>query len=294
MEATPTGVSRNVRTQADTAAIERSPVQGESSSPPASVEFDERLAARFRRALQEGDWWVSGEREQVVRLMVLLAMKPVPPDPFGLCPRYEELQRRFVGLAYSEDTDILMLEQAFLDLYCHLHGYDAPYTDEERRRVRETGGYLCHCGGIAPIIKAAPWIGPQTVSGDFGAGNGLQGLLLQALYPHRCTVQIEISSRLVEAGKVLQEWLGIERDRVSWVVGDVLEASPSGMDFIYLYRPVRPVGKGRRFYEHLASELCRERRPIVVFSVADCLRPFLGEGFEVFYADGHLTCYRRR
>ena len=32
---------------------------------------------------------------------------------------------------------------------------------------------------------------------------------------------------------------------------------------------------------------------VVIFSIADCLRGFLPEGFEEFYNDGHLTCYRR-
>jgi hypothetical protein len=250
------------------------------------------LLARFRDVLAESQAEPT-ESERYVRLMVLLAQKLPPPDPFGLYPHYGELHDRFLELARSPVADGTAVEESFLALYCHLHGYEVPYTAEERRRVQETGGYLSHCGGIAPIVKAAPWIGPETVSGDFGAGNGLQGLLIQALYPHRCTVQIEISSRMVQAGQALQRWLGIERDRVRWVVGDILDVSPAGMDFVYLYRPVRPVGAGRSFYENFARELGRERKPVVIFSVADCLGPFLPEGFEVFYGDGHLTCYRR-
>jgi hypothetical protein len=65
------------------------------------------------------------------------------------------------------------------------------------------------------------------------------------------------------------------------------------MGFIYLYRPVRPEGEGRRFYEMLATELARTRQDVVIFSVADCLRAFLPAELEVFYNDGHLTCYRR-
>jgi hypothetical protein len=131
------------------------------------------------------------------------------------------------------------------------------------------------------------------VLGDFGAGNGLQGLLIQWLHPHRRTVQIEISGRMVEIGRRLQEWLEIPEDRVEWVHGDVLDASPAGMDFVYLYRPVRPVGEGRAFYERFGRELGAATSPVVVFSVADCLGPFLPEGFEIFHADGHLTCFRR-
>jgi 16S rRNA G1207 methylase RsmC len=132
------------------------------------------------------------------------------------------------------------------------------------------------------------------VSVDFGAGNGLQALLLQKLYPHRRTVQVEISSRMVEAGKDLQQWLGIDEQRVEWVVGDVLDNAERKADFIYLYRPVRPEGEGRLFYEHLSSELNRADRKVVIFSVADCLSQFLSEHFEVVYGDGHLTCFRNR
>jgi hypothetical protein len=251
------------------------------------------LQARFREVLAES-YAEPTESERYVRLMVLLALQAPPPDPFGLYPRYGELHDRFLQLACSTVAKGAAVEQSFLALYCHLHGYEVPYTAEERRCVRETGGYLSHCGGIAPIVKAGPWIGPETVSGDFGAGNGLQGLLMQVLYPHACTVQIEISSRMVQAGQVLQRWLGIEPDRVRWVVGDILDASPAGMDFVYLYRPVRPVGRGRNFYEHFGRELSRHRKPAVIFSIADCLGPFLPAGFDVFYGDGHLTCYRRR
>jgi len=254
---------------------------------------NQRLVKRLSAVLGQSDW-EDGERDRYAQLMALVAEKDPPADPFGLYPRYGELRASFLDCAASPQPDGNSLETAFLNLYCHLHGYEVPYTPVERCRLRATGGYLSHCGGISPILKASPWIGPSSVVADFGAGNGLQGLLMQVLYPHRCTVQIEISSRMVEAGKVLQCWLGIEPERVRWVVGDVFDTSPAGFDFIYLYRPVRPVGEGRRFYEEFARQLSAVSRPVTVFSVADCLRPFLTKEFELFYSDGHLTCYRRR
>jgi len=158
----------------------------------------------------------------------------------------------------------------------------------------ELGGYWCHAGGLSPILKAGEYIGPDTVSADFGAGNGIQGLLLQKLFPHARTIQIEISSRMVAWGKELQKWLGIDPGKVEWVVGDVLEYSPRGIDFIYLYRPVRPEGKGRQFYENFAAELSASSEPVVIFSIADCLASFVSDNLEVFYSDGHLTCLRAR
>jgi hypothetical protein len=193
-----------------------------------------------------------------------------------------------------DDLDGVALEEAFLELYCHLHGHEAPYTARERRRVDRTGGYWCHAGGIAPVVRAGPWIGPETISADYGAGNGLQALLIQWLHPHRLAVQVEISSAMIEQGRRLQTWLGIPEDRVAWVHGDVSAVSPEGLDFVYLYRPVRPAGEGLRFYEAFGAALARRRRPTTIFSVADCLRPFLPPEYEVIHGDGHLTCYHRR
>ena len=231
------------------------------------------------------------ERRRLVELMLLFARLPPPPDPHGCFPRYAELRARFTEVA-AAGADAETLEEAFLELYAHLHMHEAPYSRAERRRMDETGGYWCHAGGLSPILKAADWIGPTTISADFGAGNGLQCLLMQKLAPHEKTVQIEISSRMVEIGQQLQAWLGIARARVDWIVADVSHIEPKDMDFVYLYRPVRPTGPGRAFYERFAAALEASRRPVVVFSIADCLRDFLSARFEVFYGDGHLTCFR--
>jgi hypothetical protein len=225
------------------------------------------------------------------RLMELFAGLPAPPDPLGMYPEYGPLKERLLA-ALSEDPDGIEAEEALLSLYCHVHGNEAPYTRSERARVDATGGYWAHAGGVSPILRAGEHLRPDSVLGDFGAGNGLQGLLMQKLHPHEKTVQIEISSRMVEAGRVLQEWLDLPASRVDWIVGDVLDHGPAGMDFVYLYRPVRPVGEGRRFYERFAAELGRGVPEVVVFSIADCLREFLPDEFEIFYSDGHLTCYR--
>jgi hypothetical protein len=46
-----------------------------------------------------------------------------------------------------------------------------------------SGGYWCHAGGLSPVLKAGAFIEPDTVSADFGAGNGLQCLLMQKIHP---------------------------------------------------------------------------------------------------------------
>ncbi|MBW2525911.1 MAG: hypothetical protein JRI23_17140 [Deltaproteobacteria bacterium] len=232
----------------------------------------------------------AGEVARLAELMALFAELGPPPDPQGLFERYPALHQRFVEAAHGDDAE--RCEERFLELYCHVHGYEAPYTPTERACVNATGGYWCHAGGLSPILKAAPWISSETVSADLGAGNGLQGLLLQKLYPHARTVQIEISSRMVAAGKHLQRWLDVPPERVEWRVDDVRNASVAGLDFIYLYRPLKPVGVGEDFYRRLVTELSRAPRPVVVFSIADCLEDYLPDSFERLYDDGHLRCFR--
>ena len=224
--------------------------------------------------------------------MDLLATLPDPPDPLGLLPRYPELKRRFLETCRTGNGE--SLEEAFLELYAHLHGHQAPYTREERLRLDAAGGYWCHAGGLSPILKAPPFLAAGTVACDLGAGNGLQGLLMQRLAPHARTVMLEISSRMVEWGQELQRWLGVPEGRVDWRVGDVMEADLSGFGFVYLYRPVRPEGPGRRFYRRLAAQLEQAEQPVVVFSIADCLAPLVTPRFETFYTDGHLTCLSNR
>ena len=231
------------------------------------------------------------ERRHVVRLMVLFAELPAPPDPGGHFSQYEAYKETFLESIDGQDADAL--EEAFLTLYAHLHMHEARYTPEERELMDMAGGYWAHAGGLSPILKAGHWISPATVSADLGAGNGLQGLLFQYLYPHQLTMQYEISSDMVSLGKRLQEWLGISEDRVEWVVGDVCDQVFEDIDFYYLYRPVRPsTERGEAFYENLAEMLDWGEQPVVIFSIADCLKQFLSRRFKVFYTDGHLTCFR--
>jgi len=63
---------------------------------------------------------------------------------------------------------------------------------------------------------------------------------------------------------------------------------------LFLHRPLKPDGPGRKFYERFAAELDKDARPVVIFSIADCLRGFLPDSFDVFYSDGQLTCFERK
>ena len=256
----------------------------EDFNTAAELELARRLATAGRD---------SSEADRLARLILLFLVLPDPPESDKLFPRFGELRGRLESAVARGEAEAL--EESFLELYAHLHMNEALYTSHERARMDESGGYWNHAGGLSPILKAEPWIGSDTVSADFGAGNGLQGLLLQVLYPHRKTVQIEISQRAVEIGREICDWLRVPAERIEWVVDDVLDAAAAGYDFIYLYRPVRPDGPGRKFYTRFADEVESEERPPVIFSIADCLREFLSEDrYEVFYSDGHLTCFKPR
>jgi len=245
------------------------------------------LANNFIRLGWDGD-----EATRLAHLIEIFLHLPDPLDCAALFPDYHRLRDLLATAVDGGDTD--EVEERFLGLYAHLHMNQAPYSIDERSRLDAVGGYWNHAGGLSPILKAETWISPDTVSADFGAGNGLQGLLLQVLYPHRKTVQIEISARMAEIGDVLRKWLGVPSDSVEWIVGDLFDIPAIGYDFIYLYRPVRPEGPGRDFYTRFAREVESEDRLPVIFSIADCLRDFLSDRYEVFYGDGHLTCFKPR
>ncbi len=233
-----------------------------------------------------------GEADRLARLILIFLILPSPPESPTLFPRFEDLRNRLESVVSAGSAEDI--EDAFLELYAHVHMNEAPYSSEERQRMDAAGGYWNHAGGLSPILKAAPWIGESTVSADFGAGNGLQGILLQLLYPHARTVQIEISAEAAKIGNELRRWLGVPADRIEWVVDDVLNVPASGFDFIYLYRPLRPEGPGRDFYIRFAREVEADESPPVIFSIADCLNDFLSDRYEVFYSDGHLTCFNPR
>ncbi len=185
------------------------------------------------------------------------------------------------------------LEQAVINLYIRLHGAGSLYLPQERERLAERKGYSCHPGGLWPLIKAAEFIMPKSVVADLGAGNGLQGLLLQCLCPHKKTIQIELSAEMIRIGRIFQQALGLSADRVEWVHDDILNASIETADFIYLYLPAKPLDGGKKVYETIARKLSMMKRPLVIFSVADCLAGFMDKQFSVSYTDGHLTCLVR-
>jgi hypothetical protein len=208
-----------------------------------------------------------------------------------LFPEIEQAAYAFTNAIGEGDPE--RVEIGLACLYTLLHCAGQNYSEAERRRLQQHSGYSCYASGFSPLLYARDFVRPQTISADLGAGNGLQGLLLQKLYPHHRTIQIELSRSLIETGLHFQRTLGIGEQRVEWIHADLAETSFDRADFIYLYRPARPQGGGRELYRSIARRLNKCPGPLVVFSVADCLGQFLDARFTVFYSDGHLTCFRK-
>ena len=204
----------------------------------------------------------------------------------GFAPLFKALQENLHRQEAEEAEDDLAR------MYSYLHGADSAYSKSERRELDAHGGYWCHAGGLSPLFLARPWIHRHTGLADFGAGNGLQGLLFQALYPHRKTTQIELSGAMIEKGRRLQAMMSVAVEKVEWLHKNVVTVEPAAFDFIYIYRPLRPEGaEGRRFYRDFAGLLEQIEHPVTIFSIADGLKDFLGSPFRVFHDDGHLTCF---
>jgi len=190
-----------------------------------------------------------------------------------------------------KEGELPSIENALLGLYVRLHGAGSGYSAYERKILVKRKGYSCHPGGLSALVRAVQFIRPDSIVADLGAGNGLQGLLLQCICPHRKTIQIEISSEMIRVGRIFQQALGISADRVEWVHDDIVNASIEEADFIYLYLPAKPLDGGKKVYEAVARKINAIKRPVVIFSIADCLAGFLAGHLDICYTDGHLTCF---
>jgi hypothetical protein len=206
-----------------------------------------------------------------------------------IVPSFGKFHRELCAAREGGDTD--SIESALGRLYCVIHGSGGAYALSERQEFDRLGGYWCHAGGLEPLHVAARFFGPETRFADYGAGNGFQGLLFQHLYPHRLTTLVELGGPMIEQGRRLQKLLGIREERVSWVHASIIDVPPRGFDVIYLYRPVRPEGEGRAFYEMFSREVERAGHPVAIVSVADCLRDFLSPAFRVVHDDGQIRCF---
>ncbi|HWR98346.1 MAG TPA: hypothetical protein VN317_07975 [Candidatus Methanoperedens sp.] len=230
-----------------------------------------------------------GREAVLARVGALFDELAARPGVDEIVPSFSRFHGELAAARATGDPEAV--EVALARLYCAVHGSGGAYSSEERLAFDALGGYWCHAGGLEPLHHIAPFVGPRTRLVDYGAGNGFQGLLIQHLYPHRHTTLVELGGPMIAQGRRLQQLLGVPGERVSWVHANIVDVPPRAFDVIYLYRPVRPEGPGRVFYEMLARELARVRRPVTIVSVADCLREFLPPTFRTLHDDGQVVVY---
>jgi len=214
------------------------------------------------------------------------------PSVVAEAPELEQYAEKYRISMKENDAD--ETEIAFLNLYCALHRVGDAYTQSERQILDKKKGYFNHPGGISPLVKAEKFIKPDSIVVDLGAGNGLQGLLFQYLYPHKETRLVELSAEMIRIGRMFQQVFAFGNDRIKWVHDDILNISLIETDFVYLYRPSKPSDDGYQLYHAISDKLASRKGTLTIFSIADCLKDFLDSSFSIFYSDGHLTCFEKK
>ena len=154
-----------------------------------------------------------------------LAAQPGIDD---IVPSYVKFHQELLVARESGDED--RIETAVARLYCVVHGSGGAYAEAERTAFDKLGGYWCHAGGLEPLHVAAPYFTAETRFVDYGAGNGLQGLLFQHLYPHRLTTLVELGGPMIDQGRRLQALLGIPEGRAEWVHANIMDVPPNRFD----------------------------------------------------------------
>ena len=90
---------------------------------------------------------------------------------------------------------------------------------------------------------------------------------------------------------MFQAALEIPEEKIQWINDDILNIDLANIDFLYLYRPSKPIKSGITLYENLKIKLNNRSKPLTIFSIADCLKDYLNSDYKEFYNDGHLTCF---
>ncbi|MBS3756346.1 MAG: hypothetical protein KGY56_11670 [Desulfobacterales bacterium] len=193
--------------------------------------------------------------------LIRIALNPAVKKYFPAGARIAEHLREA-----SQDGDPSVKENSLIALYHRLHAAGARYKDQEEDALDTWNGLGCIPSGLLPLFFARHFVRPDSLTADLGAGNGLQGLLIQALCPHRQTLLVEISENLVETGRRYQQALGISNERILWENGDIADTDLREVDLVYLYRPGRPQGDGKLLYKIIAEKLAESSR-FVIYSL---------------------------
>ncbi|MBS3809067.1 MAG: hypothetical protein KGY38_02795 [Desulfobacterales bacterium] len=245
----------------------------------------DKVEATFRR-LQEGLYNEPGAEiieDTLINIAVSPAVKNYVPSVAGMAEHLRNAR---------QTGDHSVRENLLIALYHRLHAAGAVYKSHEEETLKAWKGLGCVPGGLMPLFIAGHFIKPESVTADLGAGNGLQGLLMQALCPHRQTLLVEISENLIETGRLYQQALGIAGERILWEHGDIADTDLREVDLVYMYRPIRPLEDGILLYKNVAEKLAENNRSVTVVSMADCMGRFLDKSFKNIYSNEFVEIYR--
>ncbi|MGM0418988.1 MAG: hypothetical protein ACQEQS_09715 [Thermodesulfobacteriota bacterium] len=218
-------------------------------------------------------------------LIKIASFRPV----HQISPESALLKNQLLYARKNNETD--KRESLLIELYLALHRSGAGYSRSEDKVLENKKGLKWLPGGLMPLVFASFIIKPEDVFIDLGCGNGLQGTLLKAVAPHRKTRQVELSKKYLETGKIFVEALGLDQSGFSFENNDIGAADISDADFIYMYRPARPMGEGKLFYENLAEKFLSIKKNFYLLSVADCFEPFIRSKYIKIYSNDFLSIF---
>lgn len=199
-----------------------------------------------------------------------------------------------IGLALinaQKNGDIEKREMNLIKLYLLFHKYGAGYSFEEEKFMEKSKGHKWFPGGLMPLVLGSYLMKPEYEFCDLGCGNGFQGILMQILSPHSKTRQIEISKSYLEAGKIFLKPLKIDKGKISFEHIDISSFKMKETDFVYMYRPSRPIEEGAQLYRNLSNKVYLNKKSFYLLSVADCFEPFIKGNYEKVYQNEYLSVF---
>ncbi|MDY0132041.1 MAG: methyltransferase [Desulforegulaceae bacterium] len=229
------------------------------------------------------------EEEKILRIEEVLIKLSFEESVFSKIKEAQEIG--FELIKAQKAKDIEKREMLLINLYLLFHKYGAGYSFEEEKFMEKSKGLKWLPGGLMPLVLGSYLMKPEYEFCDLGCGNGFQGILMQALSPHSKTRQVEISKNYLEAGRIFLKPLKIDKEKISFENTDISNFKMKETDFVYMYRPSRPMGEGAQLYRNLSNRFYLNKKSFYLLSVADCFEPFIKGDYEKIYQNEYLSIF---
>ncbi|MCB9494570.1 MAG: hypothetical protein H6681_03885 [Desulfobacteraceae bacterium] len=194
-------------------------------------------------------------------------------------------------LSAKENNDLEKREIFLTKLYLLFHKFGAGYSHEEEKFIQRSKGLKWLPGGLMPVVLGSYLMKSEYEFCDLGCGNGFQGILMQVLCPHKKTRQIEIAGSYLNKGEIFLSLPEIDREKICFENIDISDFQMQSADFIYMYRPARPMGEGSLIYQKLSDKFLNAEKSFYLLSVADCFEPFIKGSYERVYQNEFLNIF---